>query len=483
MKTENTINCPSCHHSFPIEVALATQLRSKIDAELRVGYDARLAKERDSLVRELTRVAQAEANRVNAAKVAELETAAVERDAALKRAQAQLETTRREAAKLAREEFQAERLAMEEEIGRHYEASQEARKEFQTQLSSMDEEFQNQRNELELARATELELRREKSRLEGIRQELEVEAARKLDAERVRLRDELARNLDAERVRVREELASAHSETQKLREAEYAQQTDGLRRQVEELRRKLEAGGEQRRGEVCEVRLEEVLRASFPADTIEAVARGVHGADVRQRVCTPGAKPCGTILYESKHTAAWSARWPAKLRDDQHAERAEVAVLVTAVLPKDITHIALIEGVWVTTPACLPGLALLLRTGLLQLATHRQAVIGRGEKMELVYAYLTGDQFQRHVESLVATYADMSADLVKEKRALTTMWHRRDKQLERVSASITSLYSDLHAIAGAGTLPKLASLELTDLLDEGNRNTTNGRQHQQGELM
>ena len=216
-----------------------------------------------------------------------------------------------------------------------------------------------------------------------------MQTARALDIERVRLRDELNRTLDAERVRVRLELASTHSETEKLREAEHAQQNEGLRQQVEELRRKLEAGGEQRRGEVCEVRLEEVLRAAFPGDTIEAVARGVNGADVRQRVCPPGAKPCGTILYESKHTAAWSARWPAKLRDDQHAERAEVAVLVTAVLPKEVTHIALIEGVWVTTPACLPGLALLLRTGLLQLATHRQAVIGRGEKMELVYAYLT----------------------------------------------------------------------------------------------
>ena len=207
-----------------------------------------------------------------------------------------------------------------------------------------------------------------------------------------------------------------------MREAEYTQQTNGLRRQVEELSRKLESGGEQRRGEVCEVRLEEVLRGAFPGDTIEAVARGVNGADVRQRVCPPGAKSCGTILYESKHTAVWNRAWPAKLRDDQRAERAEVAVLVTAVLPKDVTHITLIDGVWVTSFACLPGLALLLRMNLLQLASHRQAVIGRGEKVELVYAYLTGDQFKRHVESLVSTYADMGTDLLKEKRALTTTW-------------------------------------------------------------
>ena len=458
MKTENTIECPSCRHSFPIEVALTTQLRGEIDAQLRAGYDARLAKERDSLTRELTRTAHAEAARVNAVKLAELETAATEREAALKRVQTQLETTRREASQRAREEFVAERKGLEEEVAR-------------------------QRAALTDLRQNELVLRQEKTRLEAVRQELEVQTARTLDAERVRLRDELTRNLDAERIRVREQLASAHTEVQKLREAEHAQQTDSLRRQVDELRRKLESGGEQRRGEVCEVRLEEVLRAAFPTDAIEAVARGVNGADVRQRVCRPGAKPCGTILYENKHTATWNPCWPAKLRDDQRAECAEVAVLVTAALPREVTHIALVEGVWVTSFACLPGLALALRLGLLQLASHRQAVVGRGEKMEQVYAYLTGDQFKRHVESLVATYADMGADLLKEKRALTTMWHRREKQLERVTASITSLYGDLQTIAGAGTLPELAPLELAGLLDEGSHATTGGQPHRQTVLL
>ncbi len=262
---------------------------------------------------------------------------------------------------------------------------------------------------------------------------------------------------------MREELASAHAQAQGLREAEHAQQTDGLRRQVEELRRKLEAGSEQRRGEVCEVRLEEVLRAAFPADTIEPVARGASGADVRQRVCVPGSAVCGTILYENKHTAAWNPRWLAKVKDDQRTENAEVAVIVTTTLPKEVATFALLDGVWVTNFGCLPGLALALRLGLLQLAAHRQTVIGRGEKMELVYAYLTGPQFQRHVESLAATFADMGDDLAKEKRAITMSWHRREKQLERVAASVTSLHGDLQGIAGANALPRIEPLELAGL--------------------
>ena len=327
MKTENTINCPACHHAFPLEAAFTSQLRGKIETDLRAGFDARLAEERKTLTCSLTRAAQAEATRLNATKLAELETVAAEREIALKRIQIQLQATRREATQHAREEFVAERKGLEEELARQHAALADLRK-------------------------NELDLRREKTRLESARHELEVLNARTLDSERTRLREELTRTLDAERVRVRQELASVHTEAQRLRETEHAQQTDALRRKVEDLSRKLDAGGEQRRGEACELRLEAMLRESFPADTIEAIQRGVNGADVRQRVCSPAAKPCGTILYESKHTAAWNPQWTAKLRDDQRSEQADAAVLVTAVLPKAVTTFALVDGVWVTSVAC-----------------------------------------------------------------------------------------------------------------------------------
>ena len=445
MKTENTINCPNCQHSFPLEAAFANQLRGKIDNELRTGYDTRLAEERKTLTRELTCTAKAEAERTFATHLAGLEALAAEREVALKRAHAKIATTGEEAAIRAREEFSAERKGLEDELAR--------------QRSAVADLHKN-----------ELELRREKVRLEGARQELEVQSARALDAERIRLRDALSRTLDTERIRVREELASAHFEAQKLREAEYNHQTVQLQQQVEELRRKLSAGGEQRRGEVCEVRLEELLRGVFPADTIEAVARGVNGADVFQRVCPPGgAKACGTIIYENKHTAAWNPRWLSKLKDDQLAECAEIAVLVTATLPKEVTTFALIEGVWVTSFACLPSLAHVLRVGLIQLATYRQAVVGRGEKIELVYAYLTSENFRRHVEAVFDAVSQMDQDLDKEKRATTAAWNRRTKQLDRLTEAMAGLYGDLQGIAGSGALPIIEALELTTLLEDSQR--------------
>ena len=457
METENTIQCPSCEHVFPIGVALTSQLHAKIDAELRAAYDAHLQRERESLTRELTRSAQAEAARVNAAKLAELETVASEREASLKRMQAQLETTRREAGQRARDEFVGERKALEEELIR-------------------------QRAALSDLRKNEMTLRQEKLRLEAARQELEVQNARALDSERARLRDELTRTLDAERVRVRQEFDATHAEKQRLRETEHAQQTETMRRQIDELRRRLDAGGEQRRGDACEVVLEEVLRAAFPADTVEAIARGVNGADVRQRVCSAAAKPCGTILYESKHTANWNPQWPGKLRDDLRREQADVAVLVTAVLPKAVTTFALVDGVWVTSVACLPSLALALRLSLLQLASHRQAAVNREEKGEELFKYVTSAQFAERIESAVLLIQGLDGDLEKEKHAMSKIWKRRDNQLKELMEVVTDAFYEFEAITGGHASPEFASLDFAANAD-GDGNEANRAQRQQPALL
>lgn len=444
MKNENAIKCPKCEHTFPLGDALTGPLYAKIDAELRASYDARALKERDSLVRDLTRAAQAEAARANAAKLAEYETVAAEREAALKRAQAQLETTRREAGQRAREEAIAERKALEEEVAL-------------------------QRVALSDLRKHEVELRQEKARLEAVKHEIELQAARALEADRVRLRDEFTRMAEAERVRVRHEIGSVNAEAQRLREVEHVQQTDAMRRQIDELRRRLDAGGEQRRGEASELRLEAMLRESFPADTIEPVQRGVNGADVRQRVCSSASKPCGTILYESKHTAAWNSQWTSKLRDDQRREQADVAVLVTAVLPKAVTTFALVDGVWVTSVACLPSLALALRLSLLQLAAHRQAAVNRGEKAEELFDFVVSEQFAERIQAVVHTIQDMQTELEKEQNAMTRIWKRRGKQLQEVLTSVTGCYFDLEAITGAETQADFASLDFADVVATGNK--------------
>ena len=113
----------------------------------------------------------------------------------------------------------------------------------------------------------------------------------------------------------------------KLKVAEKGQQIASMQRQIEELKRKAEQGSQQLQGEVLELQLEATLRAHFLQDVIEPVGKGEFGGDVLQRVIGPAGQPCGTILWETKRTKNWSGGWLAKLRGDQRAAAAELAVL------------------------------------------------------------------------------------------------------------------------------------------------------------
>ena len=55
---------------------------------------------------------------------------------------------------------------------------------------------------------------------------------------------------------------------------------------------------------------------------------------------------------ESKRTKNWSDGWLAKLRDDQRAAKAEMALIISHVLPKGVESFNFIEGVWVAEPRC-----------------------------------------------------------------------------------------------------------------------------------
>ena len=126
--------------------------------------------------------------------------------------------------------------------------------------------------------------------------------------------------------------------------------------------------------------------------------------------CASGVE-CGSILWESKRTKNWSKTWLPKLRDDQRAARATCAVIVTQTLPEGVDNFALIDGVWVCSWSCVKGLAMALRVGLIEASKNRLAAEGRAEKMELVYNYLSGKEFQRCVEGIVEAFVTMQADL------------------------------------------------------------------------
>jgi hypothetical protein len=170
----------------------------------------------------------------------------------------------------------------------------------------------------DVAQLAELEARKRARELDERAKNLDLEAARKLDAERHKIQEEASRRADEE---------------YGLKLAEKEKQIQDAKKVNEELKRKLEQGSQQIQGEVLELQLEEMLRSAFPMDHIEPVPKGVNGADVIHKVLTRSGRLCGTIVWESKRTKAWSDGWLQKLKEDQRKLTAEIAVLVSEALP------------------------------------------------------------------------------------------------------------------------------------------------------
>jgi hypothetical protein len=235
-----------------------------------------------------------------------------------------------------------------------------------------------------------------------------------------------------------------------------------MQKQIEDLKRRAEQGSQQLQGEVQELELENLLRSKFPFDAIEPVPKGEFGGDVLHRVRTPNGQVSGTILWEFKRTKTWSDSWLVKLRDDQRTAKAEIAVIVTQVLPKGVETFELIDGVWVTHPRAALPVAAILRQTLLELAMSRQSSEGQQTKTEMVYQYLTGPRFKQRVEAIVEAFSTMQEDLDKERKAILKQWAKREEQIERVMGATVGMYGDLQGIAGK-SLQEIAGLELNML--------------------
>ncbi len=258
---------------------------------------------------------------------------------------------------------------------------------------------------------------------------------------------------------VREKAKLEAGEELKLKVLEKEELIASMQRQIEDLKRKADQGSQQLQGEVQELELESLLRGKFPRDIIEPVAKGEFGGDVLHRVIGTQGQHCGTILWESKRTKTWSDTWLPKLRDDQRAAKADIALIISQALPKGVTNFDLVDGIWVTESHCAMSVAIALRQTLIELSSARQASDGQQTKMEMVYQYLTGPRFRHRVEAIVEKFSDMQADLDRERKAMTRGWAKREEQIREVIESTAGMYGDLQGIAGS-RLQEIEGLEM-----------------------
>jgi hypothetical protein len=258
---------------------------------------------------------------------------------------------------------------------------------------------------------------------------------------------------------IREKAKRDAEEGLTLKVAERDEAIASLRRQIEVLKQKAEQGSQQLQGEVQELELESILATKFPADLMEPVPKGEFGGDILHKVLSPSGQQCGSLLWESKRTKNWSDSWLGKLRNDQRTAKADLAVLVSRTLPKEVVGFDFIEGVWVVEPRCAVPVAIALRQSLIEIASVRQTNAGQQTKMGMVYEYLTSPRFRARIETIVEKFTEMEQDLAKERKTMTRLWAKREEQIRGVIESTAGMYGDLQGIAGKD-LNEIAGLEI-----------------------
>jgi len=416
---EPTVVCPQCKTEIKLTESLAAPLLESV----RRDYEQRLT-QKD-------------------AEVARHEKTLQEREATLQKAKESLDEEvaaklQRERAGIAAEEAKKAKRALENDL------DQRAK-----EITELQEILKQRDMKLGEAQKAQAEVTRKQRELEDAKRELELTVAKRVQAELDAACDKAKK--DAE-----EEL--------KLKVLEKEQTIVSMQRQIEDLKRRAEQGSQQLQGEVQELEIESLLGSRFPRDMIQPVPKGEFGGDVLHRVVGPLGQPCGTILWESKRTKNWSDTWLPKLREDQRTAKAEIAVIISQALPKDVETFDLVDGVWVAHPRVLLPIAITLRNTLIEVASARQASEGQQTKMEMVYQYLTGQRFRQRIQAIVEAFSSMREDLDRERKAITKQWAKREEQIDRVMQATVGMYGDLQGIAGK-TLQEIEGLEFQGLLD------------------
>ncbi len=267
----------------------------------------------------------------------------------------------------------------------------------------------------------------------------------------------------------RERISKLEFEKNELVVRELQKQLEAQKYLTEEMKRKQDQGSMQLQGEVQELAIEEWLKNNFTLDTISEIKKGARGADCIQIIHTRSKQNCGTIYYESKRTKDFQNSWIEKFRNDMRDQNANIGVLVTDVLPKDMERMGLRDGIWICTYQEFKGLCFVLRESILHVDLAISSQENKGEKMNMLYSYLTSNEFKLQIESIVDGFTQMHNDLNTEKRSMQGHWKRREKQIQKVLLNTNFMYNSIKGIAG-NAIQSIKALELghTDELDEGN---------------
>lgn len=312
---------------------------------------------------------------------------------------------------------------------------------YENQVKILEQSCRENEEKLKESRKKEFEFLQKELQLKRQQEELELEMQKRMMHERERLSAEIR---EGEKLRVQQMEAEFH-----LKLAEKDKQLEDQKKLAEEMRRKADQVSMQLQGEVQELMLEEILRNGFPFDKIMPVGKGVRGADCIQVICNPFGNECGKIIYESKRTKDFSPDWIDKLKADMRSQGADIAVIVTQALPRDMERFGEKDGVYICTFAEVKSLSTVLRTSILKVFALTKNQENKGEKMNMLYDYLTGNEFSEQWSAIREGFLSMRISIQRERDAMERLWKQREKQLEKVLINAAGIRGSIEGIAGA----------------------------------
>jgi len=405
----NHILCPQCGHQFEVEKAIEKDIEQRLQKE----YQEKLQQSLSKLDNDKKR---------------------------LESEQQLFEEKKKKENEIFSRKLQQEKEKMEIELQEQIRKSVST--DFENQVRILQQANEENAEKLKQARQKELELLQKEQQMKAKEAEMELEMQKKIQQASVDITEQV-RNQEAQKFALREGQIQMENRELKL-------QLEEQKKLADEMKRKAEQGSMQRQGEAQELLLEEMLRTYFPFDTITEIKKGAEGADCIQTIRNNVGAACGSIIYESKRTKAWSQGWIDKLKTDMRTRNADVAILVTTAFPKDMEKFGEREGIWICNFSEVQGVAHLLRNGIINMHFLRTSNENKGDKMQMLYSYLTGNEFKGQVQSIAEGFTAMKEAITKERIQMEKIWKEREKQLEKVLLNTSGMYGSIKGIAGSG---------------------------------
>lgn len=409
MNTIDKITCPNCSFNFDVEEVLSSKIKEKLIQDFKT--------EKERWIEDINRSKKA-----------------------LEEQQKSFEEKKKRENEIFKQKLEE---ALESRKG---ELRKNMDEEYLGKINLQKEELERKTKQLNALKDKEIELERMRMKMEEQEKEIELRLFKKMQ-------EEMQTKEETIRKRMEEAMQLKLLEKEKMLEQQ--------KKLIEEMKRKSEQGSMQLQGEVQELAIEDYLASQFPLDEIEEIRKGQRGGDCIQVVHTRKKRNCGRIYYESKRTKEFQNSWIEKFKNDIRDKGADLAVLVTQAYPKDFERMGQLNGIWICSFEEFKSLCYVLRDSIIRLDMLKSSQENKGEKMHMLYDYLTSNEFKMQVEGIVEGFTQMQNDLQKEKNAMQRIWNQREKQIQKVLLNTSSLYGSIQGLAG-NSIGKIDSLEMPE---------------------